>query len=430
LTHPHQWLQAQSAHWERDGLISADQAERLRQRHPPPAFAERVRSILTVLGALLLGLGVILLFAYNWADMHRHIKLVLVLATLALAHGTAMVAGQRDKTALSEGMHALGTMLFGAGIWLIAQMYHIDDHYPNAFLLWGLGAFTLAWALPSVMQALLAAALVITWQATELFDFRAAVHGAPWVVLIGLLPLVGRLNSPFLGSISAAALLGSLALNAARTENDSAMIAVFFVGTALSALGLLLAQTRPAATAYRGMAGPGFVLIVTLLFVLGFPEAADELGNLSLPSLWDDPWLPGALLLSLTLWAALLGHALRSGSGVGSGRGIVELAILGGHLLLLWLLLTPLKHQGDNLSMLFNLLYLATAAAMIVSGARSHRKRLLGVGVALVLVLAVFRYLDLFDSLLERALAFLVAGALLFIAGLMYRRRKGREAEP
>lgn len=40
-------------------------------------------------------------------------------------------------------------MLFGAGIWLVAQIYHIEEHYPNGFLIWGLGAMALAWALPS-----------------------------------------------------------------------------------------------------------------------------------------------------------------------------------------------------------------------------------------------------------------------------------------
>ena len=52
---------------------------------------------------------------------------------------------------------SLGTMFFGAGIWLIAQVYHIDEHYPNGFLLWGLGALAMAWALRSIPQAIVAA---------------------------------------------------------------------------------------------------------------------------------------------------------------------------------------------------------------------------------------------------------------------------------
>ena len=41
-------------------------------------------------------------------------------------------------------------MLFGAGIWLVAQVYHIEEHFPDGFLIWGIGALALAWAMPSI----------------------------------------------------------------------------------------------------------------------------------------------------------------------------------------------------------------------------------------------------------------------------------------
>ncbi len=39
-------------------------------------------------------------------------------------------------------------MFYGAGIWLVAQIYNIDEHYPNGFLFWALGALAMAWAMP------------------------------------------------------------------------------------------------------------------------------------------------------------------------------------------------------------------------------------------------------------------------------------------
>ena len=56
-------------------------------------------------------------------------------------------------------------MFYGAGIWLVAQVYHIDEHYPNGFLFWALGALVLAWALESIPQALLATVLFTIWAA-------------------------------------------------------------------------------------------------------------------------------------------------------------------------------------------------------------------------------------------------------------------------
>jgi uncharacterized membrane protein len=64
--------------------------------------------------------------------------------------GRALGRCSPERTGLIGGLHLLGTMMFGAGIWLIAQIYHIDEHYPNALLIWSLGALGLAWALPSL----------------------------------------------------------------------------------------------------------------------------------------------------------------------------------------------------------------------------------------------------------------------------------------
>ena len=88
----------------------------------------------------------ILFFAYNWAAIPKFLKLALVFAALVTSHGAALWVTRRNPAnhSLVEGLHILGTMMFGAGIWLIAQIYHIDEHYPNAFLVWGLGALGLA----------------------------------------------------------------------------------------------------------------------------------------------------------------------------------------------------------------------------------------------------------------------------------------------
>ena len=73
-------------------------------------------------------------------------------------------------------------MLFGAGIWLVAQIYHIDEHYPNGILIWSLGALALAWSLPSLAQGFLAVLLVSLWAGVEIFDFRWTADWAPVLV--------------------------------------------------------------------------------------------------------------------------------------------------------------------------------------------------------------------------------------------------------
>ena len=107
-------------------------------------------------GALALGLGVILLFAYNWEKMHKFAKLGVIFGGLALAHGAGLWLRRENRPLLAETAHLVGTMLFGAGIFLVAQIYHVSAHYPDAFLIWALGALLLTWVLPSVQQGWLA----------------------------------------------------------------------------------------------------------------------------------------------------------------------------------------------------------------------------------------------------------------------------------
>ena len=83
------WLQEQIGAWLDEDLIERTLAETLRARYPvghPEIPWSRI--ILSSVGAVVFSLGIILFFAYNWADMHKFAKLALVLAAVPAAHGT------------------------------------------------------------------------------------------------------------------------------------------------------------------------------------------------------------------------------------------------------------------------------------------------------------------------------------------------------
>ena len=69
----------------------------LRKRYPVSGSGWG-QSILSVIGAAVAGLGVILFFAYNWAELHKYLKLALVFAGLMLSHGGALWTAQRHPT--------------------------------------------------------------------------------------------------------------------------------------------------------------------------------------------------------------------------------------------------------------------------------------------------------------------------------------------
>ena len=91
-----QWLTEQIEVWVGRGLISREQAEGIRKLYPEPKAGLPWGTIIfSGIGAVILGLGVILLFAYNWQDMPKAAKLAVIFATLAGAHGTGLALFQR-----------------------------------------------------------------------------------------------------------------------------------------------------------------------------------------------------------------------------------------------------------------------------------------------------------------------------------------------
>src|SRR5439155_1201612 len=94
----------------------------------------------------------------------------------------------------------------GKGLMSPEQAGQIRKLYPEpkAALPWGtiifsgLGALMLAWAMPSLAQALLATTVLCIWGCTEGWGFERAMPWAPLLILVSLGGLSWRMRSPLL----------------------------------------------------------------------------------------------------------------------------------------------------------------------------------------------------------------------------------------
>lgn len=427
------WLFAETERWVRDGIIGADQAERIRGLYPPPKPSRPWATLIFCgLGAVIVGLGVILLFAYNWQAMPRFAKLATVFVALGAAHAGGLYLFHRRPRyrAMGEALTVGGTMFFGAGIWLVAQIYHIEEHYPTAFLVWGLGAFLMAWAMPSVFQALVSMAVLTLWASTESVSFSVPMHGVVPLLILGFLPLAYRERSRVLLVCLLVALGVALGFVAAACS-DGALPFLALLALSVLALGAgWLHEGAPlfpeSAPCYRGL---GLTAYLVMLFVLSFGEAAhDILRGLRR----DQPWAGLAyaaapLAAALAAWIGLAVRRLRAHPETPEIPGDAWLAPLA---LLAAYALTVLVPGGSRpfLSVPFNLVLLAHAVSFMAQGVRRSEIRAVAIGCILLVALTGARYADLFESLLARGTAFLVVGASLFAEGFLYargRRLKG-----
>jgi uncharacterized membrane protein len=422
------WLHKEIGSWQAEQLISPQQAEQIRARYAVSATSRSWdRLIFPSIGAVVFGLGIILLFAYNWADMHRYLKLAIVFGSLLTAHGLGyyLSSPQRPQRGLGEGLHLLGTMLFGAGIWLIAQIYHLDEHYPNAFLAWGLGALAFAWVLPSVAQGLLAVVLLSLWSGMEIIDFRQVLHASWLLILLGVLPLAWWLRSPLLMFTSLLSFSVLLVYNLTVPFPEL----MIYLGFSLACFYLALAKLAQStgfpesATILNIIGFAGYLLI---LYLFSFKLSGYYLAQLHDAHLlgWVNWIVP--LLMMFSAWlTVLLGKNWSLLSRLDRWQSCLIMIVM---LLVTVHFFMPIQRHNDWIyTLLFNLVYLSHCVIFIIQGIQQVSWKQVSIGCVLMALLLFVRFTDLFGSLLVRALMFVLLGIGLFAVGYFYSRRKQQE---
>jgi len=156
------WLYRELAELVAKGILTQETADRLRQYYGEVKSVSKTTLTLVILGtigALLIGLGIILLLAHNWEQFSRFTRAILSLAPLVIGQGMALwVLWKRPQSnALKEGSATFLTLMVGASIALISQTYNIPQDA---------GIFILTWMfliIPIVylMQASLPAAIFL-----------------------------------------------------------------------------------------------------------------------------------------------------------------------------------------------------------------------------------------------------------------------------
>lgn len=113
-------------------------------------------TVFGVLGSLLVGLGIILIFAHNWDGFSRLLKTVLAFFPLILGQLLTAYAIFREKSSVWK--EATGTFLFfavGSSIALISQIYNIPGDLGTYVLTWIVLCFPLIYILKSNAVAML-----------------------------------------------------------------------------------------------------------------------------------------------------------------------------------------------------------------------------------------------------------------------------------
>lgn len=182
--------------WTEQGLLTPEQLNRaLAPERPQPAARHWLLALDRVLafyGCLLLALGVIFFFAFNWEQLHRFIKLGLAMAALSGFAGAALV--------VARGSVVYRAALFGASLATGGLLALIGQTYQTGADIWQLFA---VWAVLSLPWALLSrsvACWALFWGIANLALLRYLALSTGWFVghntdIVAALMQVGVFNA-------------------------------------------------------------------------------------------------------------------------------------------------------------------------------------------------------------------------------------------
>lgn len=127
---------------QNEGIITEQQYHEIMGTYTEKEGLNFIKVILTI-GAVLVGLGILSFIASNWIYISNEVKLMIIVAALGCALFISYKT-EEDNIKISKAFLYLGVLIYGAGIFLIGQMFQLGGTLANAFLIWAIGTMAVA----------------------------------------------------------------------------------------------------------------------------------------------------------------------------------------------------------------------------------------------------------------------------------------------
>src|SRR6516165_2623238 len=265
-----QRLEADLTRWEADGVITPAALAAIRSALPPLAPDINIPVVVAIVGGLLIAAAFLAFVAAHWTEFARLLRFAILVAGIVSANGLGAWFARAGRSVLADLCASIGSIIFGAGIALVGQMYHLGEDFAGGMLLWAGGAFAAAaltnsrgalavglaagsvWSalcvfdthdvphLPFVALWLMAAGLALAWNSRTAAHL-VALAALPWWIVAALEPDLDHFQPSFVLADGAALLFGGgLALAAAPWSSALCVGAVLSTYGAFSLAGVAI----------------------------------------------------------------------------------------------------------------------------------------------------------------------------------------------
>ena len=390
------WLKGRINLWRESGLITDDQSESIINFEAAPEDPirlgirfSRLIVVLSTLGAILIGAGIISFIAANWQGIPVIAKLALLIggqtATYWVAYQFQFVRGYPR---VGGAIMFAGAAWFGANVFLVAQSYHLSTDNPDLLIWWFIGVLPLAY---------IAKSKAITVMAVGIF-----VVGISWKT-------------------------------ASETDNSVSGLLVtailLFAGAAIYSIGL--AHLQRASTKF--FAAPylvgGALLTIVVTYMFTFDEVVKDYSRNSSVNISEmsGGYIALAAIVSvITLVSLVMTNRTSIRFEKRPSARLLEPAIITLTVIAGWFIAIHTFESAALYVVVFNLLLVIQILGIIALGVINKREAFVNIGIVFFVIDLSTRYIELTVDMLDTSLAFIVGGLLLLGVGYGMERARRR----
>src|SRR5665647_109522 len=252
-----QRLDADLTRWQGDGIITPAAGAAIRAALPPLSPAVNIATVVGIVGGLLIAAAFLAFIAANWTAIARPARFAILLAGIVGAYGIDNAMAHAERKALADIAACVGSIVFGAAIALVGQMYHLGEDFAGGMMLWSVGALVAAVATGSRGALAVALAAGCVWSGMRMFETSQAPHlpfVAFWLIAASLAVAWNSVVARHLIAVAALAWWGVTEFNVAVHVTGSGAPATLAGGAALLlGAGLALASLRVETLRHLGL---------------------------------------------------------------------------------------------------------------------------------------------------------------------------------
>jgi uncharacterized membrane protein len=430
-----QWLYQELPGLVSNGVLPQEAANKLREHYGEIKTVDKKWFIIlmcSVVGALLIGLGIILVFGHNWEELSRPVRALLSILPLVAAQALAIWVLLKRPTsdALKESTATFLSIMVGASIALISQTYNVPGDTADFILSWMLLILPVVYLMEATIPAVIYVAGITSWVGHFWASPLQAVLFWPLLALIiphfiwSLRREKYSIRAAILALVIAIGVCSGAASSLGKTWPGSWIIIHSSVITLLYLLGtwefsgISTNWQRP----FRVLGGIGvFIMIFILTFSFPWESATGKYYN---PVRETSSWsaAPDYLITFLLVGSAIFMFIqyVKRKELMGSLFGALPVLAFMGYSLSTASLALPVT--------MFNIFLLAVSIIRIRSGIQTGNLGVINTGMFMLAVLILARFFDSNVGFVVKGLIFIFIGIGFLATNVAILRRKGGAA--